>query len=277
MNARSLKKHYLESLYPFEKRLSDEFHALHEKVRFDLILSAAKIKSIDVTLDAGCGTGFLSIEAAKKGAYVVGLDVSKPNLHMLRRKTKIKNLTNLNIVLGDIEKLPFKIETFTFIICTETLEHIINIDNALSELRMVLRKAGGTIITVPNILWIWRWLLPLRKKDYYLLIHKPWKVFSYYRKKWKNLLNGLLNGFTKENENWNSLFHCIFGSKYFKHLISKYFKIEDSKSTFKGFYWTLPLIPISIQRKIAMALNTNTSILRNFGVQLLVLGKKEHT
>lgn len=187
----------------------------------------------------------------------------------------MNKIPNINIVLADIETLPFRQECFDLIICTEVLEHIINTDGALSELRRVLRKEGRTIISVPNVLWPWRWLFPLTRGEFNFVLHKPWKIFNYYLNKWKILLTGISTGFTNENRNNNSLVHFAFNIGHFKKLISNYFEIQVFKTTFKGFFWTLPLIPITIQRKMATVLINNENVLSKLGIQLLVLGKKE--
>lgn len=272
------KKSYMAALYPFkERQVSDPFFSFHERVRFDLIMNTAKIKKGDAFLDAGCGTGFLCLEAARAGAYGVGLDLSRHNLSELQ---KAKN-QNIAVVLGDIEYLPFKEECFTVVVATEVLEHLLpkNVIRALSELRRVLRMGKRVLITVPNLLWPWRWLAPLKWEDYLYLTRKPWTILAWYLKKWRRLLRGFHNGFINEGEyrqkNFHVPWHACFFPTYLKQMISKQFTVVDFKSTLKWFYWTLPLIPLSIQKKVAEAFTSNKLFLRHFGVQLIVLGMKE--
>jgi SAM-dependent methyltransferase len=51
----------------------------------------------------------------------------------------------------NIKKLPFKNEQFNMVIMSETLEHMINIEHVLSEVRRVLKKKGILFISTPFI------------------------------------------------------------------------------------------------------------------------------
>lgn len=52
-------------------------------------------------------------------------------------------------VYYDGRTLPFQDERFDFILCSEVLEHVFNLDEILSELNRVLRHGGTLLITVP--------------------------------------------------------------------------------------------------------------------------------
>lgn len=91
-------------------------------------------------LDVGCGRCFLAKKLSKKYKVTASDIVIDPNLQ--------KNCANINFVEAKIEKLPFKDNSFDTTICTHTLEHIIDISQAIKELRRVTKKR--LIIVVPK-------------------------------------------------------------------------------------------------------------------------------
>ena len=53
----------------------------------------------------------------------------------------------INIVTANIESLPFADKQFDIVTCSHTLEHVLDLPKAISELKRVARKL---IITVPK-------------------------------------------------------------------------------------------------------------------------------
>ncbi|MFW6092110.1 MAG: class I SAM-dependent methyltransferase, partial [Actinomycetota bacterium] len=71
-------------------------------IEWDTLLGALGPVDDDLVLDAGCGTGRFSVELARAGAHVVGLDI---DMDMLVLATK--RLAG-PVVAGDIERLPVR-------------------------------------------------------------------------------------------------------------------------------------------------------------------------
>src|SRR6185369_17717709 len=69
---------------------------------FDLVLAGKS--ALDV-LDAGCGTGFLSLELASRGHRVTGVDFAPAMLAGARRKAAAQGLS-IRFEEGDAENLP---------------------------------------------------------------------------------------------------------------------------------------------------------------------------
>ena len=55
-------------------------------------------------------------------------------------------------VVADLHDLPLADGEFDFVVCTEVLEHLAEPAQALRELRRVLRRGGGLLITVPFVI-----------------------------------------------------------------------------------------------------------------------------
>ncbi|MEM1582865.1 MAG: class I SAM-dependent methyltransferase [Candidatus Bathyarchaeia archaeon] len=85
-------------------------------------------------LDVGCAEGYyIKIIAGKQsGSMAVGLDIAKK--YLLKAK---KNARGSSLVLGDAHHLPFKDNAFDLILCSETLEHVIDQEGVLRELLRV--------------------------------------------------------------------------------------------------------------------------------------------
>ncbi len=67
------------------------------------------------TLEAGCGTAYVSAWLAKRGARPVGLDNSPEQLATARR-LQVENSIDFPLILGFAERLPFSAESFDFVV-----------------------------------------------------------------------------------------------------------------------------------------------------------------
>jgi SAM-dependent methyltransferase len=99
-------------------------------------------------LDAGCGTG-LNLRHLPPGS--VGLDINPRNVALAAAR-----LPQHQIVLGDVEAMPFEDGHFGAVVCTEVLEHVPDPGAALREIARVVRHGGVLIGSVPARSMIWR-------------------------------------------------------------------------------------------------------------------------
>ncbi|MGB5926195.1 MAG: class I SAM-dependent methyltransferase [Dehalococcoidia bacterium] len=74
-------------------------------------------------LDLGSGTGYLSIEIARRspGLQVYGIDLSRQMVKIARRRAK--GVDNARFVFGNAAKLPFKDNSITLVISTGASHH----------------------------------------------------------------------------------------------------------------------------------------------------------
>lgn len=117
--------------------IKPEFDWLFERV--------AKKVGEGKVLDVGCNTGYLLSKFNLLPELLFGVDIaSKP----------IKIASNLikrgNFCVADVRKLPFKSNTFDYLLCTEVLEHIIEGDEVAKECYRVLKPGGIALLIVPN-------------------------------------------------------------------------------------------------------------------------------
>lgn len=100
-------------------------------------------------LDAGCGEGGLSIQLAKKGAIVTGIDISSANIAAAKAYAQ-KEGVSVEFVEGDIEALPFESKSFDWVVSSHVLEHIPNVAKGASEIARVTRQTA--LIAMPTCL-----------------------------------------------------------------------------------------------------------------------------
>jgi ubiquinone/menaquinone biosynthesis C-methylase UbiE len=126
------------------KGLESIFHRNRRRVVRNLV----QRYGAEPMLDAGCGTG-LNLAALPRGS--TGIDLNPRNLALIRQR-----LPEHLAVAGDIEQMPFKDASFATVLCTEVLEHVPYPDQALREIRRVLRPGGTLIGSVPARSMIWK-------------------------------------------------------------------------------------------------------------------------
>jgi ubiquinone/menaquinone biosynthesis C-methylase UbiE len=95
-------------------------------------------------LDLGCGDGALTAEL--DAAALTAADVSSVALERARRR--LGSETRL-LELEPDAPLPFGDGEFDLVLCTETIEHVRDLQLLLSELRRVLRPGGTLALTTP--------------------------------------------------------------------------------------------------------------------------------
>jgi|AMFO01.1.fsa_nt_gi Methylase involved in ubiquinone/menaquinone biosynthesis len=102
-------------------------------------------------LDIGCSWGAIAQALARHGFTVFGLDYAGD---LLRRGPYNNSSTGERTyfaVQGDALTLPFPDEVFDGATAIEVLEHLPDIDQAVAELRRVLRPGGRLCVGYPTI------------------------------------------------------------------------------------------------------------------------------
>ena len=101
------------------------------------------LRGKEVLLDVGCGNGnYLIDENRSEIAWAVGIDANKNSVK--------KNQCLDEIVISDIENLPFKDNSFDIVLSLWVLEHLGNPKLAFSEIKRVLKKGGKFLFVTPN-------------------------------------------------------------------------------------------------------------------------------
>lgn len=93
----------------------------------------------DRALDLACGTGDIALALAAEGARVTGLDLTQTMLLQARRRDTTGRVTWL---AGDMQRLPFDAGRFDVVTAGYGLRNVPGLDEALAEVRRVLRPGG---------------------------------------------------------------------------------------------------------------------------------------
>ncbi|MHA1507144.1 MAG: class I SAM-dependent methyltransferase [Promethearchaeota archaeon] len=137
----SEKKKYIIAKYNSTSSFYDDRYRNIQDSKYKLLLKDFKFDN-RTTLDAGCGTGllfefFLSSyqQIDNEKLKYVGLDISWKMLkQFLHKITKVTSIKRANLILGDIENLPFREEKFTQIFAVTSLQNLHDIEKGLREL-----------------------------------------------------------------------------------------------------------------------------------------------
>lgn len=176
--------------------------AIYEKQRFNEAYTAAFEKRVKKTigllqgvegtlLDVGCGDAAITLQIKNAlGCEVKAVELSAQNVAIA--KSKGINAKQVDLNKG---KLPFKEKSFEAVFAGEVLEHVIDSEGLLLEMKRVLKKNGVIIITVPNVAsWYNRLLM--------LFGYLPHFVESGSKKSYGTplgMINGHVKAFTKKS------------------------------------------------------------------------------
>src|SRR3989344_5375909 len=98
-------------------------------------------------LDVGCSSAVLTEKISKHlpKSKITGVDSYKKAIDFAKVK-----YPHIKLLVADVHNLPFENQTFDLVICTETLEHVIDPKRALLEIKRVLAKNGKAIISMDS-------------------------------------------------------------------------------------------------------------------------------
>ena len=144
--------------YPALRRLRDQFEA-----RLDGAAGAR-------VLDLGCGRGERSLDLARRGATVDGIDLSPAYTAEAEAAARAAGLPadRVAFVAGDAHRLPYPDGRFGLVVGEGILHHL-DLDVALGEVHRVLRPGGRAVFVEPlldnPLLRLFRWLTPAARTD----------------------------------------------------------------------------------------------------------------
>ena len=109
-------------------------------------LKHLNIKSDDIILDVGCGGGININRMAKDAKKVYGIDYSIESVKLSKKvNEKFIEEQKVEIIEGNVEKLPFEDNTFDIVTAVETVYFWPNIEKCFGEVKRIL-KPGGTFL-----------------------------------------------------------------------------------------------------------------------------------
>ncbi len=104
-------------------------------------------------LNAGCGSGELSLQLAAAGHSVLGIDPSADYIRLARSNADEAGSDNCSFLVSSIEEFD-SATAFDCVVATDVLEHIEDDAAALARLVRLVKPDGLLLITVPAGRWL---------------------------------------------------------------------------------------------------------------------------
>jgi ArsR family transcriptional regulator len=99
-----------------------------------------------VVVDAGCGEGYLTAEAAEWAEKVIAVDRSKDMLRRARQLARKRELHNIAWKVGEIEQLPLDDASADVVLLSQALHHAARPERAVAEAVRVVRVGGKVLV-----------------------------------------------------------------------------------------------------------------------------------
>jgi 2-polyprenyl-3-methyl-5-hydroxy-6-metoxy-1,4-benzoquinol methylase len=190
------------------------------------------------TLDLGCGAGWLSLELARAGLHVTGIDVSEGQINIARQYAasveRTSTFGSLQYTVADLSRLALKPHSYDVITAWGALHHIADLDHLLRQVDRAL-KPEGVFLVYDDIDWdtrnhVWLGLA-------YLLIpgHEP--IGQRLRKIYRRFVHGekiILSASERErlprDTGADSPFEMVHGADILD-LVGTYFHVTHLKTS----------------------------------------------
>lgn len=96
-------------------------------------------------LEIAPGPGYFAVELARRGFAVAGLDISHTMVEIATGQARRAGVT-VDFRQGDAAGLPFPSGSFDLVVCQAAFKNFRHPDEALDEMRRVLRPGGTAVI-----------------------------------------------------------------------------------------------------------------------------------
>lgn len=160
-------------------------------------------------LDIGCGPAVMTEEIVGLGFSYDGIDIAEKMVEEAK-----KRMPNQNFRVGRVEKIDSAENSYNVVVAMGLVEYLDNQNDALQEIRRVLKPGGKAFISVPN------WWSPNRMWDRYII----------------SPISKLLQPFKKNK--YDGVIHREYGKKEYSRILKKTgFEVIDSA------YYNFRLLP----------------------------------
>jgi len=151
------------------KRPRVEDAMLAEEYRYQCFLR--EVKSVEKRLgynrlniiDAGAGSGGLSVSLAMAGYSVTSIDIADTQLSKFK---DISRKLGIRQIVSELEAIPLADNIADIVVCSEVLEHIERPQNVLLEFARITKPEGFLIISVPYAEILQRVLCPYCHREF---------------------------------------------------------------------------------------------------------------
>jgi ubiquinone/menaquinone biosynthesis C-methylase UbiE len=103
-------------------------------------------------LDVGCGMGTFTLEAARRGARAVGVDLAPAAIPAAQRTAREEGIAAAAFVLADAARLPIRSASADVVVAADFTEHLDDdtLERVFNEIVRVMSSGGVLIIYTPE-------------------------------------------------------------------------------------------------------------------------------
>lgn len=139
------------------------------KNKYKSILNSISLKKNVRILDLGCGTGIYLSLLKSFSQTVYGVD--KSYILVKEARDVLGERQGIKIFVSEAEKLPFQKEIFDLVFLNDAFIHFENQEEAIIQIKSVLKKNGSLVLIEPNIINPAMMLTLLFFKDGWRIFH----------------------------------------------------------------------------------------------------------
>ncbi|MBY9000215.1 MAG: class I SAM-dependent methyltransferase [Candidatus Heimdallarchaeota archaeon] len=136
------KKYEIRRRYDATAKQYDSRYLEIQTTKYQELFSEIKIKSSDIILDVGGGTGLLLDFLKENSSNVICCDISFNMLKIGKKKH-----TRGNFICADSDFLPFREEGFDKVFCISVLNNLPKYHKTMVEMNFLLHKKGKLVLT----------------------------------------------------------------------------------------------------------------------------------
>lgn len=127
-------------------KTEERFEYIHSKSRAN---TKKYLKSSDIVLDYGCGTGTTSIEIVNQVKEIYAIDISSKMIEIAKRKAISSKVENINFSQTDIFDKRYKNVSFDVILAFNMLHTVPAPENVVKRIHELLKPEGLFISVTP--------------------------------------------------------------------------------------------------------------------------------
>ena len=148
--SRRIKDYYDSAASIYDEKYGNPAFSHMRRVEWEAINQY--VNKDQTIVDIGCGTGFHTLDLARRGHQIVGIDISEEMLKRARSKALAEGLEKKATFLQhDIEQpLQFHQKADLALSMFGTLSHVEHLEKALTNIRDILSPRGLLIFTIVN-------------------------------------------------------------------------------------------------------------------------------
>ena len=146
-----MKNDYYENNENTWDSIAKSFDSTRRKPWKQCIEFIETLSNNDTVADIGCGNGRHIFPCSNNCRKVIGLDISRELLYIVKKKLNENKIKNVSLIHSDFTKIPIKNDALDAILFIASLHNIRGRENriqALRELKRVLKINGRAIISV---------------------------------------------------------------------------------------------------------------------------------